>query len=181
MKKKNTKVFLVITIMVASFSVAPMMVAGYDYDNDDYNLDQMGISGPEDLMHIFGGLGSMFGRIGYGGKILGRVFEMLLMDEILTDFSQNEVMPGVYVISAFSEEHYNGTRHFGNGTIEHYLPHYGYNQRYRMPGSLAAQLYLQLEQLPHGAHQQLRVRPVLYPVDVDRPASGGVRGGGCAI
>jgi len=129
MKKVSTKTLMVLTLMVASFAATPMMVAGYDYDNDnDYAFDQApGINNPEDLMQIFGGFGSMFGGLGYGGQIIGRVFEMLLM-QTLTNFSQAEIIPGVYVLSAFSEERFNGTKNFGTGTYEYYMPTHEYNQ-----------------------------------------------------
>jgi len=123
MKKVSTKTLMVLTLMVASFAATPMMVVG-----DNYDFDQApGITDPEDLMEIFGGFGSMFGGLGYGGQIIGRVFDMLLM-QTLTNFSQTEIIPGVYVLSAFSEETFNGTRDFGTGTYEYYLPTHEYNQ-----------------------------------------------------
>jgi len=45
MKKISTKTLMVLTLMVASFTATPMMVAGYDYDND-YTFDQLGITDP---------------------------------------------------------------------------------------------------------------------------------------
>jgi len=123
MKKVSTKALMVLTLMVASFAATPMMVAG-----DDYDFDQVpNINNPEDLMQIFGGFGSMFGGLGYGGQIIGRVFELLLM-QTLTNFSQAEIIPGVYVLSAFSEERFNGTKDFGTGTYEYFMPTHEYNQ-----------------------------------------------------
>ena len=127
MKKVSTKALMVITLMVASFTAAPIMVAGYDYD-DDYTYDQIGIGDPTALVGGFGSiLGSMFRGLGSGGNVLATVFEMLFM-QTLTNFSQSEIMPGVYVISAFSEENHNGIRNFGSGEYEYYMPPYGYNQ-----------------------------------------------------
>jgi hypothetical protein len=129
MKKVSAKTVMVLTIMVASFTATPMMVAGYDNytPEDDFSINQEFFGGPEDLLNIFGGFGSMFAGLGYGGQIIGRVFEMLLM-QTLTNFSNKEIIPGVYVLSAFSEEHFNGTKNFGTGTSEYYLPPYQYNQ-----------------------------------------------------
>ncbi|MHA1669862.1 MAG: hypothetical protein ACTSV5_04695, partial [Promethearchaeota archaeon] len=68
------------------------------------------------------------GSLGYGGNIIGRVFEMLLM-QTLTNFSNKEVIPGVYVLSAFSEKTFNGTKNYGvMGSSEYYLPPSEYNQ-----------------------------------------------------
>ena len=40
MKKLNIKALMVTTLVLASFTAAPIMVAGYDNDND-YNFDQV--------------------------------------------------------------------------------------------------------------------------------------------
>jgi len=125
MKKVNTKTLMVLTLMVGSFIATPMMVAGYDYDND-YTFDQLGITDPSQVVMGFsGGLGSIFRGLGYGGNLLGTVFEMLLM-QTLTNFSAKETLPGVYVMSAVEERSYNATRNFGDGVPEHYMVPYEY-------------------------------------------------------
>ncbi len=127
MKKVSIKAVMVITLVVASFTAAPIMVAGYDYD-DDYNFDQIGIDNPLSLMDGFGSiLGGLFRGLGPGGNALATVFEMLLM-QTLTNFSQSEIIPGVYVISAFTEEKDDGIKNFGTGVFEYYMPPHGYNQ-----------------------------------------------------
>jgi hypothetical protein len=109
MKKVSTKALMVITLMVASFTAAPMMAGGYDYDND-YTYDQLGGVDPTTLIGGFGSIfGSMFRTLGPGGNVLGTVFEMLFF-QTLTDFSGKEILPGVYAISATQEETYTGLR-----------------------------------------------------------------------
>jgi len=106
MKKVSTKSLMVITIVVASFTATPMMVAGYDYDSD-YTYDQIGITDPTALIGGFGSIfGMMFRSLGPGGNVLATVFEMLFM-ETLTDFSGKEILPGVYAISATQENNYS--------------------------------------------------------------------------
>lgn len=127
MKKVSTKAILVLTIMVASFSAAPMMVAGYDYD-DDYYYDQFGITDPASIITGFsGGFGSIFRGLGYGGNYLGLLFEMLLM-QTLTNFSGKEMMPGVYVLSASIEDTKSDVRDFTSPKTEQFLLPYGFNR-----------------------------------------------------
>lgn len=119
MKKVSTKTLMVLTLMVASFAATPMMVAGHNYDND-YTFDQLGITDPSNIITGFsGGFGSIFRGLGYGGNLLATVFDMLFM-QVLTDFSSKEVLPGVYVLSAFQEKTYNGTRDFSNNSKKDY-------------------------------------------------------------
>jgi len=123
MKKVSTKALMVLTLMVASFAATPMMVAGYDNDND-YAFDQFGITDPSDIVTGFsGGFGSIFRGLGYGGNLLATVFDMLFM-QVLTDFSGKEVLPGVYVLSAFQEHTYNDTKDFSTSKKDYYMvPH----------------------------------------------------------
>ena len=57
MKKVSIKSLMVITLVLASFTATPMMVAGYDNDND-YTYDQLGSLDPSALI---GDFGSIFG------------------------------------------------------------------------------------------------------------------------
>jgi hypothetical protein len=126
MKKVSTKTLMVLTLMVASFASTPMMVAGYDYDND-YIFDQIGETDPTALIGGFGSIfGGMFGSLGYGGNILGSVFEMLLMQG-LENFEKSQLLDGVYVLSASKEQNYTGTKTF-SGQPEYYMLPYDYNQ-----------------------------------------------------
>ena len=105
MKKISTKALMVITLMVASFTAAPIMAAGYDYNNDNY-FDQLGGVDPSTLIGGFGGIfGSIFRSLGPGGNVLATVFEMLFL-QTLTNFSGKEILPGVYALSATYEHTY---------------------------------------------------------------------------
>jgi len=111
MKKVSTKSLMVIALVVASFTATPMMVAGYDYDND-YNYDQFGDMDPTSLIGGFGSIfGSIFRGLGPGGDVIATVFEMLFM-QTLSNFKGKEILPGVYAISATYERTYNDTRDF---------------------------------------------------------------------
>ncbi len=111
MKKVSTKGLMVIALVVASFTATPMMVAGYDYDND-YTYDQIGVTDPTALIGGFGSIfGMMFRGLGAGGNVLATVFEMLFM-QTLTNFSGKEILPGVYAISATQERTFNDTKDF---------------------------------------------------------------------
>jgi hypothetical protein len=126
MKNINTKALMVVVLFVASAVATPMMVSGYDYE-DDYIYDQFGITDPSGLISAFqGGFGSLFSGFGYGGNLLGVVFEMLLM-QTLTNFSQKQILPGVWEISASIEDEYNFTRNY-SGEHEIYTIPYEYNQ-----------------------------------------------------
>lgn len=125
MKKVSTKTFMVLTLMVASFAATPMMVAGHSYDND-YTFDQFGVTDPSDIITGFsGGFGSIFRGLGYGGNLLATVFDLLFM-QVLTDFSSKEVLPGVYVLSAFQEQTVSGNRTFNGVDKEYYMVPYEY-------------------------------------------------------
>jgi len=125
MKKVSTKTLMVLTLMIASFAATPMMVAGYDYDND-YGFDQFGITDPSDIVTGFsGGFGSIFRGLGYGGNLLATVFDLLFM-QVLTNFSGKEILPGVYVLSAFNESTVSDERNFGSGEQEIHMVPYEY-------------------------------------------------------
>jgi hypothetical protein len=126
MKKISFKSVMVLTLLVASVMATPAMVSGYEHD-DGIDFNQMDIASPEMLLGAFGALGGVFGGMGYGGEILGSVFEMLFM-QTLTNFTNKEIIPGVYVLSAFSEEIVNGTKHYGSDSYEYYLPPGEYDQ-----------------------------------------------------
>lgn len=125
MKKVSTKALMVITLMVASFTAAPLMAAGYDYDND-YTYDQLGGVDPTSLIGGFGSiLGGMFRGLGPGGNVLATVFEMLFL-QTLTNFSGKEILPGVYALSATQEETFNGTQSFVSPKRDIYMLPYDY-------------------------------------------------------
>jgi len=128
MKNLNTKALMVVVLFAASAVATPMMVSGYDYE-DEYIYNQFGITDPSQLITSFQGFGSIFGGLGYAGNLLGAVFQMLLM-QTLTNFSQKQILPGVWEISASIERNYNFTRDFDEFGGEHeiYTIPYEYNQ-----------------------------------------------------
>jgi len=70
-------------------------------EDSRFDFDQIG--GGRDLITGFqGGFGSMLGGLGYAGTLLGKVFEMLFV-QAYEDFDAQEMMSGVYVLSAFNE------------------------------------------------------------------------------
>ncbi|MFX0174842.1 MAG: hypothetical protein ACFE85_01275, partial [Candidatus Hodarchaeota archaeon] len=123
MKKLNTKSLMIVTLFLASFMATPMMVAGY---NNETNIQlPLPIPGGMDLIGGFEeGFGSALGGLGYGGNLLARVFLMLFLQGLF-NLTQAEVLPGVYVLSAFSEESYTGNSSF-SGTPEYYFLPYDY-------------------------------------------------------
>ncbi|TFF69379.1 MAG: hypothetical protein EU516_00260 [Promethearchaeota archaeon] len=125
MKNINTKALMVVVLLTASVLATPMMVSGYDYE-DEYIYDQFGITDPSQLITSFQGFGNIFGGLGYAGNLLGTVFQMLLM-QTLTNFSQKQILPGVWEISASIEENHNFTRTF-SGEHEIYTVPYEYDQ-----------------------------------------------------
>jgi len=139
MKKVSIKTLMVLTLMVASFTATPMMVAGYDYDND-YDINGLGIT---DISGFSGGFGSIFRGLGYGGNLLATVFDMLFM-QVLTNFSGKEVLPGVYVLSAFREQSDNGTRNFGSGEKEYFMVPYEYYESSGIVGNTDGYAYCEV-------------------------------------
>jgi len=129
MKKVSTKALMVITLVVASFTAAPIMAAGYDYDND-YTYAQDGLPDPSGLIGGFGSLfGGLFRGLGPGGNVLATVFEMLFF-QTLTNFSGKEILPGVYAISATYERTVNGTRDFASERDVYMAPYDYYGGAY---------------------------------------------------
>ncbi|MFX1496387.1 MAG: hypothetical protein ACFFBH_02565 [Promethearchaeota archaeon] len=107
MKKINGKALMVITLFLASVVATPVMVTGSTNTFDDgINYKQDG----ESLIREFQkGFGSLFGGMGYGGQLIGTVFQLMLL-QVFTDFESTEILPGVYAISASLEDSINGTR-----------------------------------------------------------------------
>ncbi|MBA7665066.1 hypothetical protein ES703_73132 [subsurface metagenome] len=102
MRSINTKSLMILTIFITSMTAMPIMVNAEE--DNRINFDQIG--GGRDLITGFqGGFGSMLGGLGYAGALLGRVFEMLFV-QAYEDFDAQEMMSGVYVLSAFNETTY---------------------------------------------------------------------------
>ncbi|MFW9782102.1 MAG: hypothetical protein ACFFFB_07450 [Candidatus Heimdallarchaeota archaeon] len=121
MKKLNGKALMVITLFLASLVATPVMVAGssntFD-DGIDYNQDG------ESLIRLFQqGFGSIFGGMGYGGRLIGTVFEMMLL-QLFTEFESSQILPNVYTISASIEDSTEGIRDATE--TEYYMVPYSY-------------------------------------------------------
>lgn len=99
MRSINTKSLMILTIFITSMTAMPIMVNAEE--DSRFDFDQIG--GGQDLITGFqGGFGSMLGGLGYAGALLGKVFEMLFV-QAYEDFDAQEMMSGVYVLSAFNE------------------------------------------------------------------------------
>ena len=99
MRSINSKSLMVLTIFIASMTAMPIMVNA-DEDNR-FDFDQFGAG--DDLIESFqGGFGSMLGDLGYAGGLLEKVFEVLFV-QAYENFDAQEMMSGVYVLSAFNE------------------------------------------------------------------------------
>ncbi|MFW9941938.1 MAG: hypothetical protein ACFFFT_12920, partial [Candidatus Thorarchaeota archaeon] len=99
MRSINSKSLMVLTIFIASMTAMPIMVNA----DEDNKLDFDQFNAGDDLIESFqGGFGSMLGDLGYAGLLLGNVFELLFV-QAYENFDAQEMMSGVYVLSAFNE------------------------------------------------------------------------------
>ncbi|MFX1593565.1 MAG: hypothetical protein ACFFCL_12815, partial [Promethearchaeota archaeon] len=97
MKNLNTKSLMVLTIFCTSFLAMPMAVLGQEKDyNDGFIFNQF----DEGIFDAFrGGFGDIFGNhLGYGGKILGSLFETLFLQGL--SLTKYEMLENVFVLSA---------------------------------------------------------------------------------
>jgi len=106
MKNISTKALMVITLMLASFIAAPVMISA---NGDDGELDFSQIGGDGFIAGFESLLGGIFGGMGQAGNLLDAVFSMLLM-QTLENFSGAEILDNVYALSATTIETYNDTR-----------------------------------------------------------------------
>ena len=126
MKNINTKALMVITLMLASFIAAPVMVSAKENDGE---LDFTQVGGEGFIAGFESLLGGIFGGMGQAGKLLGAVFSMLFA-QTLENFSGAEILDNVYALSASTIETYNGTKTFWDHSFEIYPLPYEYNQSY---------------------------------------------------
>lgn len=99
MKIINAKSLMVLSLFLTSMIAMPVMVSAND--DNRFDFDQWG--GNEGLINSFqGGFGSMLGGLGYAGNLLGHVF-LMLFHQAYENFSGSEMLPGVFVLSAFNE------------------------------------------------------------------------------
>ena len=97
MKNLNTKSLMVITIVLTSVFSMPMMALGEEKSLDDnLSVNQVDAGIFEGFRQGFGGI---FGNhLGYGGKILETVFQMLMLQGM--NLTSHEMLDNVFVLSA---------------------------------------------------------------------------------
>jgi hypothetical protein len=102
----------------------PLMVFGENGGDQDEDYEKSDQYGTFEGFH--GGFGGIFREnMGYGGDLLGTLFELLLLDGV--DLEDHETLESVYVLSASKEETYEGNYSFveqGDTQEIHYLPFY---------------------------------------------------------
>ena len=100
MKNINTKSLMVSIIIFVSIFTMPMLVVGQENNTDDaIDLDQFVGGGPGIFEGFQGGFGALFGQnLGYGGSILGYLFQMLFLQGL--NLSKHEMLDNVFVLSA---------------------------------------------------------------------------------
>jgi len=129
MKNINTKNVMVITILIASFIIAPVMVSA-NVNGEQIDFSQIGEISGETLITGFESLlGGMFRGMGYAGNLLGAVFSMLFM-QTLDNFSETEILDNVYALSASTVETVEGNKTFPDLSVEINTLPYNYNQSY---------------------------------------------------
>ncbi|MBD3256237.1 MAG: hypothetical protein GF383_14155 [Candidatus Lokiarchaeota archaeon] len=117
----NIKSIMVITFLVVSTISIPMMAYGQQQREEDFDEDEGQAGAFQDFRGGFGGVFSE--NMGYGGDLIGSLFEMLLLDGL--DLEDHETLESVYVLSASKEEEYSGNYDFEKeeDTVDiHYLP-----------------------------------------------------------
>ena len=123
MKNVNFKAIMVATLFIVSMIYFPLIAFGQD-EGDDEEYDESEQYGAFEGFH--GGFGGIFREnMGYGGNILGTLFEMLLLDGV--DLEEHEDLDSVFVLSATVDEFYTGNYSFEEQQdVEeiHYLPFY---------------------------------------------------------
>ena len=130
MKNLNTKAIMVITIVLTSVFTMPMMVMGEEKDYDDtINLDQVDAGIFDGFRGGFGGIFS--NNLGYAGKILGSVFETLLLQGL--DLGSHETLDNVYVLSANTTRTISGNKTF---TAENNKEYYFLPNDYEIPADV---------------------------------------------
>ena len=124
MKSVNFKALMVATFFIVSMIYFPLIAFGQEGEGDDEDYDESEQYGVFEDFH--GGFGGIFrDNMGYGGNILGTLFEMLLLDGV--DLEEHEELESVFVLSASKDDLYEGNYSFveEDDTQEiKYLPFY---------------------------------------------------------
>jgi hypothetical protein len=109
MKNLNTKSLMIITIVLSSVVAMPMVAVAQDKEyNDVFNFNQVDVG----IFDGFrGGFGALFGNhLGYGGQILGSMFEALFLNDF--NLSKFEMLGNTFVISVNRTFRKHGTYNF---------------------------------------------------------------------
>jgi len=124
-KKTDFKTLMFVAILVTSLIGLPTMVLGQE-EGEEGGGEESDQAGAFEGFH--GGFGGIFSEnLGYGGELIGRLFELLLLDGV--DLENEDEGDGVYVLSASDTEVYTGSYDFEAeyDTEEiHYLPFVDY-------------------------------------------------------
>ncbi len=109
MKNLNTKTIMVITIVFSSVFTMPIAVMGQDNEFDDVlNVNQVDVGLFQGFMGGFGGIFS--NHLGYGGQILGSIFETIFLQGL--NLSSHEMLGNTFVLSANRTHTQRGTYDF---------------------------------------------------------------------
>ncbi len=123
MKKTNTKSLMIFTILFASIVSMPIVVSGQQGTPDNnFKFDQVDVG----IINGFrGGFGALFGQhLGYGGKILESIFNMLFLQGL--NLTSHEMLDNSFVLSANRTLHITGNYDFeseNDDTEIYYAPH----------------------------------------------------------
>jgi hypothetical protein len=144
MKDMNMKSFLIVTLFLTSVFAMPMAATGYDKSLDDrLELSQVDTGIFEGFQ---GGFGALFGEnMGYGGEILGSIFQTLFLQGL--NLSAREKLDNVFVLSANQTRHETGTYDFaaqGRTTDIFFAPEQ-YNENLTGVASDAGFAYCEIE------------------------------------
>ncbi|MGV9197562.1 MAG: hypothetical protein ACOC4M_01825 [Promethearchaeia archaeon] len=127
MKKLNVKGLMIVVLFVSTMYIGPAMVLGQD-EYDDGEDDPEASAGM--YRNFLGGFGNMFSTLGYGGNIIGKVFQTMFMEGL--SLQKQETLDNVFVLSANDTETDNGTIDYGDGKSDRfYLPQ---NESYNTTG-----------------------------------------------
>ncbi|MFO8020583.1 MAG: hypothetical protein R6U96_18315 [Promethearchaeia archaeon] len=118
MKKLNVKGLMIVVLFVSGLLAAPTFAMGQEED-DTIEEDPAAGAGMYDA--FTGGFGNMFNTLGYGGNLIGKVFQTLFMQGLTLE--EQETLDNVFVLSANETQTQNGTIDFEDGESDRfYLP-----------------------------------------------------------
>ncbi|MFX1569910.1 MAG: hypothetical protein ACFFCV_16270 [Promethearchaeota archaeon] len=109
MKNLNTKSIMVITIIFSSVFTMPIAAMGQENEiNDVLDVNQIDVGIFQGFMGGFGGIFS--NHLGYGGQILGSIFQTIFLQGL--NLSKYEMLGNTFVLSANRTNREKGTYNF---------------------------------------------------------------------